>query len=105
MPDMMAMTPHGRRGPHHLEVHIYNSRTGVVVPSAAVTITLTDLHTKKSIIVTPLLMQGIGAGKQDIHYGNMVLLMTAPYRVDVTINGHHVRYAVTWHEADHGMAM
>ena len=105
MSAQMTMTGNGMLAPHHLEVHIYNTRTGAVVSSANVTITLTDMHTKKSIMVTPLLMQGIGTGKQDIHYGNMVLLMTEHYVVDVWINGHHVRYAVTWHETGQGMSM
>jgi hypothetical protein len=105
MPPMMKMAPGGMLVPHHLEVHIYNTRTGAVVSSASVAITLTDMRTKKSIMVAPLLMQGIGAGKQDLHYGNMVLLMTEHYVVDVWINGHHVRYAVNWHEAGQGMTM
>jgi len=40
-----------------------------VVSSASVVITLTDMHAKKSITVMPLLMRGIGAGKQDLYYG------------------------------------
>jgi hypothetical protein len=105
MPPMMTMAPGGMLVSHHLEVHLYNTHTGAVVASASVSIKLTDRHTNKGMLVTPLLMQGIGAGKQDIHYGNMVLLMTAHYLVDVWINGHHVRYAVNWHEASHAMSM
>jgi hypothetical protein len=105
MPSMMTMPQGGMLVPHHLEVHIYNLRTGSVVSSASVAIKLTDMHTKKGLVVTPLLMQGIGAGKQDLHYGNMVLLMTEHYVLDVWINGHHVRYAVNWHEAGQGMSM
>jgi hypothetical protein len=84
--------------PHHLEVHVYSRRTGRVVANANCAITITDLHTTRKTMVPVVVMEGIGAGPQDLHYGNNVMLMTGHYRVGVTINSVHVSFTVFWHE-------
>lgn len=88
---------------HHLEVHIFTTRGGHVVTTAHVTITLTDLHTKTTTIVPIMTMQGLTSGRADFHYGNIVMLMTEHYRVDVTINKIPVHFTVAWQEPGKGM--
>ena len=90
---------------HHLEVHIFTTRGGHVVTTAHVTITLTDLHTKTTTIVPIMTMQGLTSGRADFHYGNIVMLMTEHYRVDVTINGIPVHFTVAWQEPGTGKGM
>ncbi len=89
-------TMKGRLAPHHLEVHISTARGGQVITTAHVAISLTDLHTKATTRVPIMTMQGIISGKADFHYGNIVMLMTEHYRVDVTINGVPVHFTVVW---------
>jgi hypothetical protein len=86
------------RKPHHLEVHIYSRRTERVVANVKCAIAITDLHTKRKTMVPVVVMEGIGEGPQDLHYGNNVMLMTEHYRVDVTINSVRVSFSVFWHE-------
>jgi len=90
--------------PHHLEVHVYNVRGGAVVTDARVGITVTDLHTKRVIVVTVMTMEGIGEGVRDFHYGNTVMLMTEHYRVGVTINNARTSFIVNWREPSAGMS-
>jgi len=89
--------------PHHLEIHVYNAHSGNVVTNARVSITVTDLHTKRVIVVPVMTMEGIGEGVRDFHYGNTVMLMTEHYRVGVTINGTRASFVVNWHEPSSGM--
>jgi len=90
--------------PHHLEIHVYNVRGGTVVTNARVSITVTDLHTKRMIVVPVMTMEGIGEGVRDFHYGNTVMLMTEHYRVGVTINNARASFVVNWHEPSAGMS-
>jgi hypothetical protein len=69
---------------HHLEVHICLRTTRVVVTNANPTIVLVDNtahgHPKRLPVAV---MQGIGAGRSDLHYGNNVAMP------------HHHHYSVT----------
>ncbi len=95
----------GMLTPHHLEVHISTTRGDHVVTTAHVTITLTDLHTMTTTRVPIMTMQGITTGRADFHYGNIVMLMTEHYRIDVTINRIPVHFTVAWQERAPGMKM
>ncbi len=93
----------GMFAPHHLEAHIYNARDGKVVTTARVGITVTDLHTRRVIVVLVLTMEGIGEGVKDFHYGNTIMLMTEHYRVGVTVNGARASFVVNWREPSSSM--
>lgn len=77
----MVMPMHGPL--HHLEVHICFRRTHVVVTNAKPTIVLRDNtadgHPRKLPVAV---MQGIGQGSSDLHYGNNVAMP------------HHHRYTI-----------
>jgi hypothetical protein len=84
------------RGPlHHLEVHICASTTRAVITNADPTIVLTDDtthgHPKKLPVAV---MQGIGAGRADLHYGNYVAL---PHHHQFTITVTSDRQRATFH--------
>jgi hypothetical protein len=72
-------------GIRHLEVHICSASTGLVVQDARPTITVVD-HAKGGMTdkVPVAVMQGIGAGVADLHYGNNVTL-PAGHRYTVTV--------------------
>ena len=78
----MVVPTHGPL--HHLEVHICAKKTHVVVAKANPTIVLTD--TTKQIppkTIPVAVMEGISAGRADLHYGNNVSMP------------HHDRYTIT----------
>jgi hypothetical protein len=78
----MVMPTHGPL--HHLEVHICRKTSHVVVTNAHPTIFLVDNtkhgHPRKLPVAV---MQGIGADRSDLHYGNNVAMP------------HHHRYTIT----------
>jgi hypothetical protein len=69
---------------HHLEVHICNM-SGSVVMGAHPSITVDDPSAKTMMMSVPIaIMEGIGMGSADYHYGNNVEL-TAGHHVTVTV--------------------
>ncbi len=81
----------------HLEVQICSKATSAVITNANPTITVTDtsahgMATKVSVAV----MEGIGSGAADVHYGNNVN-MPAGHRftVTVTLKGERAVFKVT----------
>ena len=69
----------------HLEVKNCDRRTGAVVRSTGVRMTISDTTTKgmaKALSVA--MMQGVGAGTNDLHYGNNVML-AAGHNFDVAV--------------------
>lgn len=78
----MVMPTHGPL--HHLEVHICRTPTRVVVTDANPTIVLVDNTAHGQPHKLPVaVMQGIGQGRADLHYGNNVAMP------------HHHRYTIT----------
>ena len=75
---------------HHLEAQICSKKTGAVIANAKPTITLVDdsaggMMTKKLPVA---MMQGIGDGLEDFHYGNNVTMPSGrKLTVKVTLNG------------------
>ncbi len=84
-----GMTMRGR-SMHHLEAQICSKQTGAVIANAEPTITLVDgsmgsMMTKKLPVA---MMQGIGHGMEDFHYGNNVTMPDGhKLTVRVTLNG------------------
>jgi hypothetical protein len=70
---------------HHIEVHIFDKRSGDVVKTLAPTITVTNLATGVTQQVPNVTMQGVVEGPGDFHYGNNVDLPTGKYTVTVTV--------------------
>jgi hypothetical protein len=76
------MPMHGPR--RHLEVHIWLRRTRAVVTDANPTIVLVDNTAHGLPHRLPVaVMEGIGEGRADLHYGNNVAM------------SHHHRYTIT----------
>ena len=81
----------------HLEVHICSRSTGKVVQNAQPAITVVD-HAKGGMTdhVSVAVMEGVGAGAADLHYGNE---MTMPaghrYTVNVRLNGDTALFNLT----------
>lgn len=72
-------------GWHHLEVHVYDKKTGEVVKTLTPTITVTNKSTGQVQQVPIVTMQGVAEGPADFHYGNSVDLPAGLYTVEVTI--------------------
>jgi hypothetical protein len=70
---------------HHLEVHVFDKKTGDVVKSTNPVITVTDKATGLTRQVPLVLMQGVVEGAGDYHYGNNVDLPKGQYTVTVVI--------------------
>ena len=70
---------------HHLEVHIFDRKTGDVVKTISPVITVTDESTGKVQQVPDVAMQGIVEGPGDYHYGNNVDLPPGHYTVTAVI--------------------
>jgi hypothetical protein len=70
---------------HHLEVHIFNKRTGDTVKATTPVITVTNQGTGQTQPVPIVVMQGIVEGPSDYHYGNNIDLPNGEYTVTVVI--------------------
>lgn len=70
---------------HHLEVHIFDRKTGNVVKTISPVITVTNNSTGNVQHVPDVAMQGIVEGPGDYHYGNNVDLPAGQYTVTATI--------------------
>ncbi|MFI5284239.1 MAG: hypothetical protein ACHQ0J_14070 [Candidatus Dormibacterales bacterium] len=69
----------------HLEVHIFDKRTGDTVKTITPVINVTNQATGHTQSVPIVVMQGIVEGPSDYHYGNNVDLPKAEYTVAVVI--------------------
>ncbi len=81
----------------HLEVHICTTADGKVVTDANPTITLQDTTTKGMATDVPVaVMEGLGMGTNDLHYGNNVSVVPGDkYVVSVTLGGSVGHFDVT----------
>jgi hypothetical protein len=70
---------------HHLEVHIFDKKTGNVVKTVTPVLTVTNDATGKTQQVPIVVMQGIVEGPSDYHYGNNVDMPKGNYTVTVVI--------------------
>ena len=78
----MSMGPSMR----HLEVQICAQKTRVVITNANPTIVVTDNTDKGMATKVPVaVMEGIGEGVADLHYGNNVMI-TGGHRVTITVS-------------------
>ncbi len=70
---------------HHLEVHVFDKKTGDVVKTMTPVITVTSGATGQIQQVPIVVMQGIVEGPSDYHYGNNIDLPAGQYTVTVVI--------------------
>lgn len=69
------MSTTGSSASRHLEVHICSTTTGRVITDAEPTITVTDSSEGNMSTRVPIaVMEGIGQGTSDLHYGNNVVM-------------------------------
>jgi hypothetical protein len=80
---MGGMTMGGSQ--RHLEVQICSRPTSAVITNANPTITVMDMSAHGMAMKVPVaVMQGVGKGTADLHYGNNVA-MPAGHRFTVTV--------------------
>jgi hypothetical protein len=81
----------------HLEVKICDRRSGAVIRSTGVRMTISDTTTKgMAKAMSVLMMQGVGAGMNDLHYGNNVMLAAGHnFDVAVTLGADHAAFHMT----------
>lgn len=88
-PGMAGMTDMaGMQAPpdwRHLEVHVFDRKSGDVVRDVVPVIVVTDRATGKSQNVPITTMQGLTDGPRDFHYGNNVDLPHGQYLVAVQV--------------------
>jgi hypothetical protein len=70
---------------HHLEVHIFDKKSGNVVTTVTPVLTVKNDTTGQTQQVPVVVMQGIVEGPGDYHYGNNVDLPNGQYTVTVVI--------------------
>jgi len=98
----MAMGGMGMPTPNrHLELHVLDRRTGRVVADATVSITYQRVGAMGTMTMgnTPTrvpvaVMEGVGAGLADLHYGNNVAMPPGAYRVVARVDGAAATYRV-----------
>jgi hypothetical protein len=81
----------------HLEVHITSRPSGKVVVGAHPAITTLDTSVKHGMMSTvPVaVMEGVGAGVADLHYGNNVDLVDGHlYTITITLNGQRAAFRI-----------
>jgi hypothetical protein len=93
----MNNTSMGMNGsPYHLELHIYDTKTGatVALPANEVTITITNSSGMMGMSVPIAEMFGIQEGVTDLHQGNNVQLSSGNYTVSVSVAGEKASFAL-----------
>lgn len=80
---------------HHLEVHIFDRKTGDVVKTISPVISVTNDDTGKSQQVPDVAMQGVVEGPGDYHYGNNVDLPSGKYTVTAVIGSETANFDFT----------
>lgn len=70
---------------HHLELHIFDKKTGNVVKTLTPALTVTNNTTGQTQQVPIVVMQGIVEGPSDYHYGNNIDLPKGRYTVTAVI--------------------
>lgn len=70
---------------HHLEIHVFDKKTGNVVKTENPMLTVKNDSTGQTQQVPIVVMQGIVEGPGDYHYGNNVDLPKGEYTVTVVI--------------------
>lgn len=80
---------------HHLEVHIFDKKTGNVVTTQNPVLTVKNDSTGQTQQVPVVVMQGIVEGPGDYHYGNNVDLPTGQYTVTVVIGSETANFDFT----------
>ena len=81
----------------HLEVHITSRATGKVVTGADPSILMIDTSVKDAMTskVPVAVMEGVGAGTADLHYGNNVHMVVGhTFRITVTLNGERAVFEI-----------
>ncbi len=97
---MAGMSPGASSGsstPRHLEVHICDRATGKVLTGAMPVITLAPSPGRSAQPVPVMVMEGIGAGVSDLHYGNNVTMRRGgAYVITVRVGSDHAvfKYAM-----------
>ncbi len=81
----------------HVEVQICARKGSVVVTTANPTITYTDASLKGMVMKMPVaVMEGVGEGVADLHYGNNVMLKPGHrYTIKVTLKGETATFHAT----------
>ncbi|HLJ66411.1 MAG TPA: hypothetical protein VKX16_03520 [Chloroflexota bacterium] len=83
----MSGSSKGARGcNHHIELHVYNRKSGKVVTTAVVTMVMVDSRRHTRITVPIMAMMGAGLGMKDYHYGNNVYAGAGTYTVRVAVD-------------------
>lgn len=83
---MMSMTDQGQPVNHHVEAHIYDKATGVVISDVMPTISIMNQATNSSRDLQSLMaMYDVTVGTSDLHFGDNVYLPNGIYTITVTI--------------------
>jgi hypothetical protein len=80
---------------HHLEVHVFDKRSGDAIQGLSPVITITAMATGQSQTVPVVTMQGLTEGPKDFHYGNNLLLPKGRYTVTATVGDQTGRFDVS----------
>ncbi len=84
----MAMTGMGGRAAnYHLELAVYDIKSGAVITDKSVVINLTSVSTGEQQTVPIAMMYDVHEGRSDTHFGNNVALAPGNYTVDVAVAG------------------
>lgn len=94
----MSMTDQGMPVDHHVEIHIFDLKTGAVVKDKVPTMLITNEATGATRTLASgniMAMYGLDIGTSDFHFGNNMYLPDGTYMISVTLGGqtavfHHV---------------
>ena len=77
----------------HLEIQICSRKTSAVVSDANPTIVVVDSSSKMTTMVPVAVMEGVGEGVADLHYGNNVAMRAGHwFAIAVTLKGERARF-------------
>ena len=79
---------------HHVELHVYRAKGGMVVQGARVTITMMNVPKHMMVMVPIMTMEDAHMGMKDLHYGNNVYAPAGMYTVNVQVNAVKAAFSV-----------
>lgn len=93
--EMAIMVGMNVTGMYHLEIHVYNLTTGVVLSNMNVTIHIVNDNTNQTENVPVAVMYDVTIGPSDTHFGNNVSLSPGNYTVIVNVSADTATFHIT----------
>jgi hypothetical protein len=96
---MASMNMSGTPSSYHLEVHVFDLKTGAVVTEKNVIIQIKDEMNNMMQDMPVSKMYDVAVGPSDMHFGNNISFRPGNYTITVTVAGEAASFPIAIHSA------